>query len=485
MDDAVNDGGRRERVLMVSPYPPVRDGIAAYALQTVRALRQQGYDVEVLSPGPSAAHHHLDLLGPRGALALAKRVGDYDRVIIQFHPDFFYPAPGEVKARLAESLALMVPFARAPHLEVVVHEIDGRFGNPHRPDGQVARRLWRLPESIKVHTGSERDAFIENFGVDPSRVQLIAHGADFRPHTQMSQEDARRSLGIDPDEFVFLAIGFVQPSKGFDRAVSAFRGLGKRGARLDIVGSVRVDDPDMVRHEAELKELCADVEGATLHSGYVSDELFDRWIVASDVVVLPYRNIWSSGVMERAGLFRRPVIASRIGGLPEQAAAQANVQLVSDDQELRRAMIDRLPPDESPEADWLEDLPSAPDLRAGVQAQVRKRAARTTGGALARGGTGVSSTAVATAGSVPLRRLPWLGAPDTNHRLRSVRLVKRLVRKATAFEIEPLVQRVNELQAAAVAAIELSAVRGRDDERRPESTATEAAPDQRERHALS
>ena len=43
------------RTLVVSPYPPARDGIAAYALQQVRALRRAGDDVEVLSPGPSAA----------------------------------------------------------------------------------------------------------------------------------------------------------------------------------------------------------------------------------------------------------------------------------------------------------------------------------------------------------------------------------------------------------------------------------------------
>lgn len=86
MDEAVTPAGgqTRERILVVSPYPPVRDGIATYALQTVRALRRQGHDVEVLSPGPSAAHHHLDLVGPRGALALAKRIRDYDRVIVQF-----------------------------------------------------------------------------------------------------------------------------------------------------------------------------------------------------------------------------------------------------------------------------------------------------------------------------------------------------------------------------------------------------------------
>ena len=43
MDDAVTaPQAGRERVLMISPYPPVRDGIASYALQTVRALRRGG-----------------------------------------------------------------------------------------------------------------------------------------------------------------------------------------------------------------------------------------------------------------------------------------------------------------------------------------------------------------------------------------------------------------------------------------------------------
>ena len=71
---------------MVSPYAPNRDGIAAYAVQSVAALRADGHDVEVLSPGPSAAHHHLDLTTPRGALALARRVRAYDKLVVQFHP---------------------------------------------------------------------------------------------------------------------------------------------------------------------------------------------------------------------------------------------------------------------------------------------------------------------------------------------------------------------------------------------------------------
>lgn len=459
MDDAVT-ADRRERVLMISPYPPVRDGIASYALQTVRALRREGVDVEVLSPGPSAAHHHLDLRGPRGALALAKRIRAYDRVIVQFHPDFFYSEPGRAQSRMVESAALMLPFFLARRLEVVVHEIDGRFGDRRRPDGQVARRLWHLPESIKVHTASERAAFIADFGVDPSRVELIAHGADFRPHTQMTRKAARESLDIQPDAFVFLAIGFIQPSKGFDRAMEAFDGLAVAGARLDVVGSIRTDDPDMVRYERDLTDLADTVHGATLHSGYVSDELFDRWIVAADVVVLPYRNIWSSGVMERAALFDRPVIATRVGGLAEQAAAQADVRLVDDDDELREAMIERLPVQgPTTTASWADEQLEGTDLRTGLQARVRQRASsRPSLTRFAPAGVRTTPTAADVGRrSAPLRRLPHVGPADTNHGRWSVRLVKRLLRKATAFQVDPILHRLNELQNATVMALELEA----------------------------
>jgi len=221
-----------------------------------------------------------------------------------------------------------------------------------------------------------------------------------------------------------------------------------------VVGSIRVDDPDMVRYRADLADLCGAVPGATLHSGYVSDELFDRWIVAADTVVLPYRNIWSSGVLERAGLFGVPVIATRVGGLSEQAATQLDVRLVEDDDELRRAMLERLPEQAVvPETAWAAVGTSA-DLRAAVQEQVRSRAsARPTGRAAGRRSAAVLDP-VAALSSAPLRRLGRLGPPDTNHRRRSVRFVKRLLRRATAWQVDPLLHQLNELQSATVLALE-------------------------------
>jgi len=444
------------RILMVTPYPPIRDGIAAYAVQTVARLRAEGNDVEVLSPWPSAAHYHLELRGPRGPLALAKRVGDYDKVIVHFHPDVFYRQPATAKERLAVSTALTVAFRAAAEVEVLVHEIDYRYGQGWDPAAVAARALWRSVDRIVVHTDAERTSFIEAFRVPPDRVHVAAHGEHFVRHTTLDRAAARTRLGIPADQFMFLSIGFIQPHKGFDRAVRAFNGLGVRGCRLDVAGSVRVEDPAYLEHLEELRRLAEATPGVTIHAGYLGDEEFDRWLVASDVVVLPYRHIWSSSVIERAGLYDRPVIATRVGGLAQQA--RAGTVLVDDDEGLAAAMreaagvTDAAGGGSTPDAWELE----GPADREEVMAAVRARAA-------ARRGTPKATVPAGTApapsvASAPLRRLPALGLPEPASARFGAGLVKRVVRRLTAWELEPVVEQVNQLQRAAVEATERSAV---------------------------
>ncbi len=123
MDPATVSAGAAERILMVTPYPPLRDGIAAYAVQAVARLRAEGHHVEVLSPGPSAAHHHLELIGSRGPLALAQRARRYDRVIVQYYPGLFHSSDFSHRRWAMATVGLAVAF-RAGEVEIRVHETE-------------------------------------------------------------------------------------------------------------------------------------------------------------------------------------------------------------------------------------------------------------------------------------------------------------------------------------------------------------------------
>lgn len=447
------------KILVVTPYAPYRDGVAAYALQTVRRLRADGHDVRVLSTRPSAAHEHLDLVGPRGAFALAKRVRGYDRVLVQFHPELFFPLPRKGSVWVREMLALASVAGAARHIEFVVHEIDYAYARRARAYRRAARLLWSRVDVITVHTERERDDFAASFGMRPERISVMEHGRDFVPHTDLDRPAARAALGIAEHDRVALAIGFVGRHKGFDRAVRAFRTVPPEGRRLDVVGSVRVEDEEARAYRDELTGLVETTPNAHLHLGYTTDEAFDRWIVAADVVVLPYRGIWTSGVLERAVLYGRPVIASRVGALEDQVAGRPGVTFVDDDDQLAAALQGALgdrPAVDGAESGTWPDPEAVPDLRAAVQEEVVLRAAARRGSVLARGAaaSGSASDREARAGwdaTAPLRRLAPL--PPVPAAGRAV-LLKRIVRRLTGWQVDPLYRQLNALRAATLDAIE-------------------------------
>ena len=434
------------KILMVGPYAPARDGIASYTVQEVRRLVEEGHQVEVLSPGPSAAHHHLDLRSWRGPLALAKRMRAYDRVIIQFHPDVFYAEAMTPARRDANTLGLAVAFALG-NVEVRVHEVNYGWGEEQSRSARLFRSLWRLPKRITVHTTEERDRLCASMRLPASRVELLDHGAHFVARTNVSRGEARARLGLTPTEHVFVSIGFIQPHKGFDRAVRAFAasGLASVGASLHVVGSVRVEEDAYLTYLDELRAQISETPGAHLHDGYVSDELFDVWLVAADTLVLPYRFIWSSGVMERAELYGRAVIATRVGGLDGQAGP--NVTLVDGEDELVGAMRTAagLPAAEPVVRDASEPWPVTPGARperAALQDEIQRRAA--VAAARHHGRVRAERSRVPSGGPpTSLRDIRYLEPPSPASSRLSAEAVKRVVRKVTAWEVDPVIHQLN------------------------------------------
>lgn len=410
---------------MVTPYAPYRDGIANYALQEVAHRRALGETVEVLSPVPSAAHRHLPLGGIRGAIRLIAIARGYDRVCVQFFPEILFGACRHRLQRVAVWVALGA-LARVVPTELRVHEIDYADATV---DGLMRKASTRAlaAADVTVHTESERRKIIDTFGSAVTHTRLIAHGEAFQRRTSATRAEARESFGIGDDAHVFVSIGFIQRHKGFDRAVTAIERLHCDRVQLHVVGGIRVDHPELATYADELRTLIQDSSRAELHEGYVGDEEFDRWIVAADTLVLPYREIWSSGVVERAALYGTPLIVTGVGGLADQVGPESTV--VADDEELAEAMAS---------AAGCElgrgtlDSVDVPADRAGIEAIIRRRAGATLDDAdrsplAAYHGFGAIPPAI------PVSTRPFVGR------------IKRLIQRLTHWELEPVTGAVEDL----------------------------------------
>jgi GT2 family glycosyltransferase/glycosyltransferase involved in cell wall biosynthesis len=332
------------RTFVVSTFPPRRDGIARYADQFARGLRGRGVHVKRIGFPGSRADHCVRLDGRLRALALLADMRRKDELILMWHPEFFITGRAWDRTAAYISLGLLT---RVPRTTVIVHEPDASGGSPREGLRAVADALeerartwfWNSPAELAFHSERERDEFVStHLGLRRGkRLTVTAHGKYFRPYVSATRNEARRRLGLDHG-LLFLCIGFIGRHKGFDRAVCAFAELPRGVANLQIVGSLLYDTNEARAYIEDLRQLVERVEGAHMEDRFLDDEELDLWIQAADAVLAPYRSAASSGIVARARLLGTQVVATAVGGIPEQLGS--GDILVATDDELTQALSD-------------------------------------------------------------------------------------------------------------------------------------------------
>jgi len=134
---------------------------------------------------------------------------------------------------------------------------------------------------------------------------------------------------------VLLCIGRMRSDKGFDLAIRMFARLRERGvaAKLVLAG----DGPEKSRLEALAREL--GLAGHIDFPGWIAPDGVVSMINTSTVVVMPSRWPEPFGLVAlQAAQMGRPVVACRVGGLPEVVEHQETGLLVAADDE--QAMAD-------------------------------------------------------------------------------------------------------------------------------------------------
>ena len=135
----------------------------------------------------------------------------------------------------------------------------------------------------------------------------------------MDTKTARKKLSIPDDEKIMLFFGFVREYKGLKHLINAVDILKReyftkeKMPLLYVVGDFDGNKDEYVKRIEELK-ISDDI---VIVDGYVPDKEVEKYFSASDLVVLPYESATQSGIVQIAYGFRKPVIVTRVGGLPE------------------------------------------------------------------------------------------------------------------------------------------------------------------------
>ena len=161
------------------------------------------------------------------------------------------------------------------------------------------RIQYRLADYVFVHTEKMKTDLIQEFHVHANRIGVIPYGINNAvPNTELSPLEARRRLGIPAGQKTVLFFGNIAPYKGLEYLTSAFQQafVNRDDYLLIIAGWPKNCESYWSAIRQSIRE---DVQKGRilLKAEYISDEETEVYFKAADVLVLPYRYIYQSGVL--------------------------------------------------------------------------------------------------------------------------------------------------------------------------------------------
>lgn len=322
------------KIAVISRYFPSSgepwQGRSAY--QTIRALSSQA-DVHVFYPnsaypaflrprtrlyagldptyspaGVNVSYHDYPAIpllsrpfnGAMAANALLPRVGS-------FHPDlifsvFLYP---DSYAALKIAKKLRIPLV-AMGIGSDIHSIADRMS------AMYTRTVLRETDFLVTVSEDLRQKALQ-MGATADRSRAVVNGCDLSVFQVRDRTEARSQLKLDTDAHIVLYIGRMDLRKGLRELVEASSQVHTRHPKLRVymVG----EGPDRPQI-SQIIESAGARDSVHLMSPCAPDEVA-TWMAAADVVTLPSYMEGCPNVVLEALACGRPVVATRVGGIPE------------------------------------------------------------------------------------------------------------------------------------------------------------------------
>lgn len=169
-------------------------------------------------------------------------------------------------------------------------------------------------DTLIVHCDAAKTKVCEEYRLDrATNVVVIPHGNYINQYPDPpSQATARDILSIDDDTFLFAFFGRIREYKQVPSLIQAFIDLDKEHCSLLVAGN-----PASETIERRIVDTATHRDDIITVLEFIPDEDVPAYFAAADAIVLPYRDILTSGSALLAMSLSRPVIVPRIGCLPQ------------------------------------------------------------------------------------------------------------------------------------------------------------------------
>ncbi len=306
-------------------------GPALHVAYLTKGLEQRGYETTLVAGSLARGENsmafvaeelgvdvypipqlHREISPVYDALAILRLV----RLLKSYRPHILHTHTAKAGA-VGRIAAMLAGDARPP---IIVHTFHGHvlrgYFDPIRTEifRQLERKLATVTTRLIAVGPEVRDDLVRLHVAPEEKFSVVRLGIDLDQRLADEDDqgaDLRRLFGISPDSFVVGWIGRMTSIKRMPDILLAFKRLRERGvdATLCLVG----DGPDRERVEERAHEL--GISRHTLFIGYQHD--VGPYYAFFDALLLPSANEGTPVVAIEALASSRPVVATRVGGVPD------------------------------------------------------------------------------------------------------------------------------------------------------------------------
>ena len=235
----------------------------------------------------------------RQPLQQIKTIREIFRIIKAFKPDVIHLQQGHFWFNLALSFLKKYP------LVITIHDPRHHLGD--KGSQNTPQKLYdygfRKANKIVVHVEPMTKIMVKEVGIPKDRIHVI-------PHVMLGDDSEGKE--IQEEKNVILYFGRIWEYKGLKYLIKAEPLISKEIPDIKIIIAGRGED------FGHYRKMMINPEKFIVDNDYVSNAKRVEYFRRACLVVLPYVEATQSGVIPIAYMFEKAIVATNVGGLPEQ-----------------------------------------------------------------------------------------------------------------------------------------------------------------------
>lgn len=314
------------KVAIIGSAYPLRGGLAAFNEHLARGFIKAGDEVSLYTfslqypsflfpgktqysedPAPDGLNIKvcINSINPFNWFKVAKmiRSSQPDLVICPFWLPFMGPCLGTIMKLISKNKQLKR--ISVMH-NIIPHE--QRWG-----DTFLARYFVKQAQAFVVMSaavGKDLQQF-----VDEQPISLIPHPIYDHYGPLSTKNKSSVLLELDPEQHYVMFFGFIRKYKGLDILLKAMADVRIQSLKIKLI--VAGEYYEEAQFYLDLIDELGIAEQVILKTEYIANEEVRHYFAMADLLVQPYRTATQSGISQMAYHFEKPMLVTKVGGLPE------------------------------------------------------------------------------------------------------------------------------------------------------------------------